>query len=71
MTVILEVDDCDKESPSTSSVRTDIDGEPGLCSEAKAPHIKCSCGDVFGEFEGQLVFLEDPDAPTIDEWSEV
>lgn len=30
-----------------------------------------SVQDVFGDVQGQLEFLEDPDAPTIDEWSEV
>ena len=46
--------------------------------EAVGPHVKPhthankqSCEDVFGEFQGKLVFLEDPDTPTIDEWSDV
>ena len=30
-----------------------------------------NCEDMFGELQGKLVFLEDPDAPTIDEWTEV
>ena len=67
----LEVDDSNKGCPSTGSGRMDIDGESGLCSEAKATHVGRSCEDVFGEFQGQLVFLEDPDAPTTDEWSDV
>ena len=35
------------------------------------PHAiteKWSCEDVFGSFQGKLVFLEDENAPTIDEW---
>lgn len=32
---------------------------------------KKSVEDVFGDFQGQLVFHEDPDAPTIDDWTEV
>ena len=32
---------------------------------------KRSVEDVFGDFQGQLIFHEDPDAPTIDEWAEV
>lgn len=32
---------------------------------------KKSVEDMFDEFHGQLVFHEDPDAPTIDEWTEV
>ena len=32
---------------------------------------KRSVEDVFGSFQGKLVFYEDPDAPTIDEWAEV
>ena len=57
--------------PSTGSGRTDIDGKPGLCPEIKATHMRRSCEDVFGEFQGELAFLEDPDAPTIGEWSEI
>ena len=32
---------------------------------------KLSVQDVFGDVQGQLEFLEDMNAPTIDEWSEV
>ncbi|MCY4580363.1 MAG: prevent-host-death protein [Chloroflexi bacterium] len=32
---------------------------------------KKSVEEMFGEFSGQLIFHEDPDAPTIDEWTEV
>ena len=42
-----------------------------MCSEIKATQGRRSCENVFGEFQGKVVFLEDPDAPTIDEWSVV
>lgn len=31
---------------------------------------KRSVEDVFGSLRGQIVFHEDPDAPTTDEWEE-
>ena len=32
---------------------------------------KRSVEDMFGQFQGQLVFHEDVNAPTTDEWTEV
>ena len=66
-----EVDASSGRCPSTGSGRTDIDGESGLCSEIKATHMRRSCEDVFVEFQGKLAFLENANAPTIDEWPEV
>ena len=43
-------------------------GRPTLRIQPIAP--KRSVEDVFGDFQGQLTFHEDPNAPTIDEWVE-
>lgn len=32
---------------------------------------KMSIEEAFDEFKGQMIFYEDPDAPTIDEWADV
>ncbi|MCA9917564.1 MAG: type II toxin-antitoxin system Phd/YefM family antitoxin [Anaerolineales bacterium] len=32
---------------------------------------KQSMDELFGPYQGQIVFHEDPDTPTSDEWSEV
>lgn len=32
---------------------------------------KQSIDEVFGPYQGQIIFYEDPDTPTIDEWEEV
>ena len=67
----VEVDASGKGCPSTGSGRTDIEGQQGLCSETKASPVRRVCEDVFGEFQGKVVFYEDANAPTIDEWSDV
>ena len=40
-------------------------------SNPQAASATRNCEDVFGEFQGKLMFLEDEDAPTIDEWTDV
>ena len=39
--------------------------------ESPIPAVKRSCEDVFEAFQGKLVFMEDVNAPTMDEWSQV
>ena len=39
--------------------------------ESPIPAVKRSCEDVFETFQGKLVFMEDVNAPTMDEWSQV
>ena len=45
--------------------------EPGMCSEIKATHMRRSCEDVFGEFQGKLVFLGIRTHRLFGEWSEI
>ena len=40
-------------------------------SNPQAASATRSCEEVFGEFQGKLMFLEDEDAPTVDEWTDV
>jgi antitoxin (DNA-binding transcriptional repressor) of toxin-antitoxin stability system len=47
-------------------------GRPVLKIVPIQPNLpKRSIQEIFGDVQGQVVFLEDMDAPTIDEWSEV
>ena len=55
----------EEQKPVNHCESAELDHKPSVAAEQQR------CEDVFGEFEGQLVFLEDPDAPTIDEWSDV
>ena len=56
----------------------EITGEILIVTDHNKPVLKItpikqgeSVEDVFGALQGQIVFHEDPDAPTIDEWEEV
>ena len=40
-------------------------------SQKRAPLIKKSVGENFEEWQGKIIFLTDPDEPTIQEWIEV
>lgn len=33
--------------------------------------LKRTVQEIFGDVQGQAIYHEDPDTPTIDEWSEV
>lgn len=37
----------------------------------KPIHTKKTVEEVFKDWRGKAIFLEDPDTPTIEEWSEV
>ena len=39
--------------------------------EPPVPTVKRSCEEVFEAFQGKVVFMEDVNAPTIGEWSQV
>ena len=66
-----EVDASSGGCPSTGSGRTDMRDAPELCCQADVTPSEGSCEEVFAECQGEMVFLEDADAPTIDEWSDV
>lgn len=53
-------------------------GEPLIVTDHNKPVLritpigpKSSVSEIFGDIQGQLVFLEDVNAPTIDEWMDV
>ena len=58
-----------RKSEEMEPVGRDKVDEPNV--ESPSSSETRSCEDVFGENQGQLVFLEDPDAPTVDEWAGV
>ena len=42
-----------------------------LYCEESASGANLSCEEAFAEIQGKVIFLDDPDAPTIDEWPQV